>query len=164
MTARFNPYEIAPEFFNHARGAQQAVESSGLDKTIIELIKLRSSQINGCAYCLNMHSIDALKMGEAPARIYVLPGWRESTLYSAKERAVLAFTEALTHVSARGTVEAELEELKKHFDQNEIVAIVNEVAMINLWNRIAVGFGTVHPAESKPESRHAAAAEAARAS
>jgi AhpD family alkylhydroperoxidase len=156
MTARFNPYEIAPDVFKHGQGVQQAIYASGLDRTIIELIKLRASQLNGCAYCLNMHAHDAREMGETEARIYVLGGWRESTLYSPRERAALAFTDAMTHVSSRGTVEPELEELKKLFDDKEVVAIVNQVAMINFWNRIAIGFGTVHPLESRPESRRAA--------
>jgi AhpD family alkylhydroperoxidase len=161
MTARFNPYEVAPDVFNHARGVQQAIEASGLDKTVIELIKLRASQINGCAYCLNMHALDARKLGETEARIYVLAGWRESTLYSPGERAALAFTDAMTHVSSHGPAHAELEELKKHFDEKHVVAIVNQVAMINFWNRVAIGFGTVHPFESKPEARRAASPPAA---
>jgi AhpD family alkylhydroperoxidase len=157
MTARLNPYEVAPDVFKHATGVQQAIEASGLDKTIIELIKLRASQLNGCAYCLNMHAHDALKHGETQARIFVLAGWKESTLYSPRERAALAFTDAMTHVASRGTAEPEVSELKKHFDEKEVVAIVNQVAMINFWNRIAVSFGTVHPFESKPESRRATA-------
>jgi AhpD family alkylhydroperoxidase len=147
MQARLKAIEIAPEISQQAVRLQQAIEAAGVDKPLIELIKIRASQINGCAYCLHMHTRDALAHGETDVRIFLLSAWRESTLFSARERAVLDFTEALTHVAERGAPTALYAELKRHFTDLEVVGLCSAIAMINYWNRIAISFGMVSPRE-----------------
>ena len=147
MKARLNANIIAPELAEQGTRLQQAIEALGLDKSLMELVKIRASQLNGCAFCINMHTRDARKLGETEARIYLLSAWRESTVFSPKERAVLAWTETLTLVAERGAPEELFAELKRHFSDKEIVALTGAVAMINFWNRAAIGFGFVHPAE-----------------
>jgi AhpD family alkylhydroperoxidase len=147
MKARLNALQLAPEIAQQASRLNQTIEASGLDKKLIELVKIRASQINGCAYCLNMHCRDARKLGETEARIYVLAGWRESTLYTPSERAALAWTESLTHLPEKQAPEDQFEELKKHFSEKDIVVLTGLISMINFWNRTAVGLGYVHPAE-----------------
>ena len=114
---------------------------------------MRASQINGCAFCLDMHAKDARKAGESEARLYLLPAWRESPLYTARERAALAWTEALTLVAEKGAPDALYEELKRHFNEKEIVDLTVLIGTINAWNRLAIAFRNVHPDEAK----HAAA-------
>ena len=146
MNARLNPFELAPEVRQQAQKLQQAIEAVGLDKQLGELIKIRASQINGCAVCLHMHTHDARKLGESELRIYMLSAWRESSLYTDKERAVLAYTEAVTEVSRHGAPDAVFDALKPHFSERQIVALTGAIAMINFWNRIAIGFSLPHPA------------------
>lgn len=148
MHPRLNPQELTPDLVSKATSVQLAIEALGLEKSLIELLKIRTSQINGCAYCLNMHTTDARAHGETEARIYVLPAWRESTLYTPRERAALAWAESLTHISERGAPDALYADLKAHFTEKEIVAVTSAIAMMNFWNRMAVAFGTVHPNES----------------
>ncbi len=147
MNARLNPYQAVPEIAEQAKKLQSTIEASGLDKTISELIKIRVSQINGCAFCLHMHTHDARKHGETETRIFVLAGWRESRLFNAKERAALAWAESLTHIAERGAPDALFEDLKANFSDREIAALTTQVAMINLWNRLAIGLHSVHPSE-----------------
>jgi len=147
MRARLNPYQAIPEIAEQAKKLQSTIEASGLDRTISELIKIRVSQINGCAFCLHMHTHDARKHGETETRIFVLAGWRESRLFNAKERAALAWAESLTHIAERGAPDALFEDLKANFSDREIAALTMQVAMINLWNRLAIGLGSVHPNE-----------------
>jgi AhpD family alkylhydroperoxidase len=148
MKERLNAYQVTPELVQQAIRLQEAIDAVGVDKTLAELIKIRVSQINGCAYCLHMHTRDARKLGESEARIYVLSAWRESTMFNAKERAVLAWTEALTHVAERGAPAAIYDELKTMFSDAEIVGLTTAIGMINFWNRVAIGLGSIHPAET----------------
>ena len=145
MKARINAFETAPAVRRAAQELQQAIEAVGLDKQLGELVKIRASQINGCAFCIHMHTRDARKLGETELRIYMLSAWRDSPLYTREERAVLAWTEALTEVSQKGAPEALYEELKAHFSESQIVALTGAIAMINFWNRLAIGFHFVHP-------------------
>ena len=147
MEARLNHQKVAPQILQAAVQLQQAIEATGIEKTLIELIKLRASQINGCAYCLNMHTRDALKLGVSEMRIVLLSAWRESTLYTPRERALLAWVESLTHLPERGAPDAEFEALREHFDEKQLVGLTAAVAMINFWNRVAVGFAQVWPNE-----------------
>lgn len=158
MEARLSTYELAPEITQHGSRLQQAIEATGVDKTLIELIKIRTSQINGCAYCLHLHTRDALAHGESEVRIFVLSGWRESRLFTARERAVLAFTEALTHVAERGAPEQLFAELKRHFSDLEVVGLCNAIAMINYWNRVAISLGYVSPREKSAQAGESATA------
>ena len=143
--------DLVPEIYQAAVKLQQALEAAGLHKHYAELIKIRASQINGCAYCINMHTREARKLGISEWKIYLLSAWRESTVFDEKERAVLAWTEALTRVSERGAPHELYAELARHFSDREIVAINTAVAMINYWNRTTIGFGTVHPTEKTVE-------------
>ena len=106
---------------------------------------MRASQINGCAYCLHMHSADAMKEGESPARLFLLDAWHESALYSPRERAALAWTDALTLVSQTHAPDEVYEEVQRHFSPEETVKLTMLIATINSWNRIAIGFRSAHP-------------------
>lgn len=125
--------------------AQARIEAGGLEYGLIELVKLRASQINGCAYCLHMHSRDARSAGEREERLHLLPAWRESSLFNERERAALGWTEAVTRLAETGAPDAEFEALKAHFTEAEIGSLTLAIAMINLWNRVAVPLRTQHP-------------------
>jgi AhpD family alkylhydroperoxidase len=149
MDPRADTAEHTPDVVKQAIALQAAIEATGIDKTLLELIKIRASQINGCAYCLNMHVRDARKLGEDEMRLHLLAAWRESTLYTPRERAVLAWTESLTFLPERGAPADLYQELKAHFNDKEIAGITSAVAIINFWNRVAVGLAKVWPGEDK---------------
>ena len=115
------------------------------EPSLVELIKMRASQINGCAYCLHMHARDARAKGESEERLYLLDAWRESPLYTDRERAALAWTEAVTLVSQTHAPDDVYEELRGQFSEEEVVKLTVAVATINAWNRIAISFRAVHP-------------------
>ena len=125
--------------------AQARIEAGGLEYSLVELVKLRASQINGCAFCLHMHSRDARSAGEREERLHLLPAWRESSLFNDRERAALGWTEAVTRLEQTGAPDADFEALKVHFSDTEIVDLTLAIAMINLWNRVAVPLRTQHP-------------------
>ncbi len=149
MQTRPNSNDIAPEITKRSAALQEAIDATGLDKRLTALIQVRVSQINGCAFCIHMHTREAKRLGETEMRLYVLSAWRESTLYSPQERAVLAWAEALTHVARHGAPDTLFDELKQHFSDIEIVAITSAVAMINFWNRAAIGLAMVSPHERR---------------
>ncbi len=151
MQPRIDVNQLAPELYRAAVNLQAAIEATGVDKKLFELIKIRASQINGCAFCINMHTLDARKLGISEQRIYLLSAWRESTVFDSRERAILAWTEALTHVSQHGAPQELYDGLKQHFTDQEIVGINAAIAMINFWNRVTVSFGMVHPSEKRAE-------------
>lgn len=145
MTRTINAYGIIPDVFGTARRLNSDIEGLGLDMTLVELVKTRASQINGCAYCVHMHGGDAVKKyGEKPKRLYLLPTWRESPAFDARERAALAYAEAMTHMNDHAAIVQASATLGEHFSEKEVVALTALLAMINFWNRIAVGFGTQH--------------------
>jgi AhpD family alkylhydroperoxidase len=119
---------------------QKEVEASGLEHSLIELIKIRTSQINGCAYCLDMHTKDARAMGETEQRIYTLNAWRETPFFSERERAALAWAEAVTRVGDTHVPDEVYEIAQKQFDERELVALTFAVIAINSWNRLAISF------------------------
>ncbi|MGH7666800.1 MAG: carboxymuconolactone decarboxylase family protein [Candidatus Dormibacteria bacterium] len=131
--------KVMPEAITAMRGLQEVAGGHGLEAKLVELVKLRASQLNGCAYCLDMHSKDALAIGEGEQRLNVLPAWREAPFYSARERAALAWCESLTLLPERGAADEVYDELAQHFSAEEIVALTLEVVAINGWNRLAVG-------------------------
>ncbi len=140
MTQRLNYVKASPGGFKAMRVLQQHVDDCGLDRKLLELVKMRASQINGCAYCLDMHSKDARAAGETEQRLYLLNAWRESPFYSDRERAALAWTEALTRISD-GEVSDELyAEVRKHFSEPELVDLSFAIIAINGWNRLAIPF------------------------
>lgn len=148
MTPRLdNPFKISPAVMKAMLALETAVHGSGLEEGLLHLVKLRASQINGCAYCIHMHATDARKHGETEMRLYMLNGWRESSLYSPRERAALAWTEALTLVAQTGAPDADYELVKAQFDEAEQVNLTMAIGAINAWNRLQVGFRAAHPAD-----------------
>lgn len=139
MTKVTDPYAAAPTLMKQWTAAGFAIEKS-LDKTLVELVKIRSSILNGCANCINMHTVDARAHGESEQRIYLLAAWEEAPVYTDRERAALAWTDALTRLSEGHTQKAAKEALEAHFTAEEQVHLTLLINIINGWNRIAVGF------------------------
>ncbi|ODS54118.1 MAG: carboxymuconolactone decarboxylase [Acidobacteria bacterium SCN 69-37] len=123
-------------------GLQRYVDQAGLERPLLELVKMRASQINGCAYCLDMHSKDARAAGETEQRLYLLNAWRETSLYSPRERAALAWTEALTLISQGDVPDTLYAEVRAQFSEKELVDLSLAVIAINGWNRLAIPFRT----------------------
>jgi AhpD family alkylhydroperoxidase len=121
-------------------GLERAARGGGLELLLLELVKLRASQLNGCAHCLDMHGKDARALGESEQRLDVLAAWRETPYFNARERAALAWCEALTLLPQSGAPEEVFEELERQFEPEEIVALTIQIVAINGWNRLAVGF------------------------
>ncbi|WGS21842.1 MULTISPECIES: carboxymuconolactone decarboxylase family protein [unclassified Bradyrhizobium] len=149
MKPRMNFYQAAPETIKALVAVENQISASGLEQSLIELVKTRASQINGCAYCINMHTEDARKHGETEQRLYLLNAWRESPLYSERERAALAWTEALTLISETHAPDTDYEAVRAHFSETELVNLTALIGTINAWNRIAIGFRAVHPVKVK---------------
>lgn len=147
MTPRLNPSAISPASMEPLLALAASLKASGLEHSLVELVKIRASQINGCAYCLYMHTRQARAAGESEERLYLLDAWRESPLYSDRERAALAWTEALTLVSQTHAPDEVYRELDAHFSDEEKVKLTMQIVTINAWNRIAIGFRSVHPAQ-----------------
>jgi AhpD family alkylhydroperoxidase len=149
MKQRINPYQILPPAARESLLAvEHYIEGSGLERSLIELVKMRASQINGCAYCLDMHSKDARKRGETEQRLYLLNAWEESPLYSPRERAALAWTEAVTKIADSHAPDDVYEEVRRHFSEVETANLTILIAQINLWNRIAISMRSQHPVEA----------------
>lgn len=145
MKPRLNLYEAAPDAMKAMLALETYVRGSGLEHSLIELVKTRASQINGCAYCLDMHTRDARAHGETEQRLYVLAAWRESPLFSARERAALAWTEALTLIADTHAPDDVYEDLRAQFSEAEVAKLSLLIVTINGWNRLAVGARAVHP-------------------
>ncbi|HJT12607.1 MAG TPA: carboxymuconolactone decarboxylase family protein [Dongiaceae bacterium] len=145
MQPRLNPFKFAPDTVKAAQAFEQHLANSGLEQSLYHLVKTRASQINGCAFCIHMHTRDARAHGETEERLYLLDAWRESPLYSDRERAALAWTEALTHISETHAPDDVYDEVRKHFSEQETVNLTMLIGMINLWNRFAIGMRNVHP-------------------
>ena len=155
MTAN-DLFAAAPSLMKSWFGASAAINSS-LDPSLAELVKIRASQINGCANCINMHTAEARAKGESEQRIYLLSAWREAPCYSNRERAALGWTEALTRLSEGHTHEQAYEALKAEFSEEEQVKLTLLINVINGWNRLAVGFGVwLDPSAAKAALRAAA--------
>ena len=148
MKARLNVYQADPSAMKALMVLENFVQSSGLEPSLIDLVKTRASQINGCAYCIHMHTHEARTHGETEERLYLLDAWRESPLYTERERAALAWTEAVTLVSQTHVPDAVYEEARKQFGEEELVKLTVLVATINAWNRIAISFRSVHPVKA----------------
>jgi AhpD family alkylhydroperoxidase len=140
-------------------GVEAYLASCGLERSLLHLVKMRASQINGCAYCLDMHSKDARAAGETEQRLYALNAWAETPFFSARERAALAWTEALTRVSETHAPDGVFQEVRQHFSEAETVNLATLVAMINAWNRLAIGLRAV-PGSYQPAKRAEAATAA----
>jgi AhpD family alkylhydroperoxidase len=128
---------------------EKYIAECGLDHSLLHLLKMRASQINGCAYCIDMHSKDARALGETEQRLYELDAWRETPFYTDRERAALAWTEAVTLVSQTHVPDSVYEEVRKHFSEKEIVDLTLAVMTINAWNRLAISLRAV-PGHYRP--------------
>ena len=158
MTPRLDASKVSPDAYRAIMGLELYVRHSGLESSLIELIKLRASYMNGCAYCVDMHSKDARVDGETEQRIYAVPVWRETPFYSDRERAALAFTEAVTAIGQAGVPDDVYDEAKRFFSQDELVKLTMAIVTINAWNRVAITFRT-EPGTYQPravQSAHAA--------
>lgn len=153
MTKRIEYHKIAPKAISPMRQLEAYLSSSGLEPDLRELVKLRASQINGCAYCIDMHTKDARANGETEQRLYALSAWRETPFYSDRERAALAWTEAITLISENHIPDSLYHDTLRYFTEEELVALTMAVITINGWNRLAISFGS-EPGTYEPVSRH----------
>jgi AhpD family alkylhydroperoxidase len=149
MKPRLQFFNAEPELMKHVLAFNEAVEKSGLETSLLHLVKLRASQINGCAYCVDMHTREARQDGESEQRVHLVSAWRESPLYSDRERAALAWTETLTALAGNHVEDASYDEVRQHFGEAEMVRLSVAIGMINVWNRLCTGFRAVHPVEAK---------------
>jgi AhpD family alkylhydroperoxidase len=149
VTPRLNPFAAAPAPMQKWLDFSKGILQTGLEESLMELVEIRASQLNGCAVCLHMHTAAARKRGESEERLYLLDAWRESPLYSARERAALAWTEALTLVSETHAPDETYQALQAQFTPEEQVALTLLIVTINGWNRIQVGFRAVHPVKKR---------------
>jgi AhpD family alkylhydroperoxidase len=147
MMQRLNPFTAAPEGVAALTNVENYLQHCGLDRKLMALVKTRVSQINGCAYCLHLHTEEARKLGESDMRLHLLDAWRESHLYSQRERAALAWAESLTNISTTHAPDEVYAELRRHFSERELADLSIAIAMINSWNRLAIGVRAVHPAD-----------------
>ncbi|WP_372785366.1 carboxymuconolactone decarboxylase family protein [Phenylobacterium sp.] len=145
MTARMNPLAKAQKALEPMLALEAYFKTCSLEPSLMHLVKIRASQINGCAYCLHMHTLEARKDGEGEARIYLLDAWRESGLYTPRERAALTWTETLTEVSTTHAPDADYEAAVAQFGEQEMIDLTLVITNINAWNRICVGFRAHHP-------------------
>jgi AhpD family alkylhydroperoxidase len=153
MERRIDFGKAAPDGISALRTLEKYIRQSGLEPALLELVKMRASQINGCAYCLDMHSKDARARGETEQRLYVLPSWREAPFYSERERAALAWTEALTLISGNDVPDDVYQHALQHFSEKELVDLSLAIIAINGWNRLAIPFrspvGSYQPAVTR---------------
>ncbi|HEY5782758.1 MAG TPA: carboxymuconolactone decarboxylase family protein [Lysobacter sp.] len=143
MQPRLDFYKASPNAAKAMLALEGAVNKLGLDPGLLDLVKLRASQINGCAYCVDMHSSDARKRGESERRLYAVTVWRETPFFTPRERAALAWTEALTRIADTNAPDADYELLSSEFSEQERVDLTLAINAINSWNRLAIGFRSV---------------------
>ena len=153
MSQRLEYQSASPEAFKAMLHLEQQIHHLGLEESLLERVKSRASQINGCAYCLDMHSKDARAEGETEQRLYCLPAWRETDFYTERERAALAWTEAVTSISTQHVSDELFQDARKHFSEDELAHLTLAVVAINGWNRFAIAFhkkaGTYEPPARK---------------
>lgn len=156
MEARFNPYTAAPGAYKAMSGLEQYLHTCGLEESLLHLIKLRVSQINGCAFCLDMHWKDLRTIGESEQRLYSLDAWRECPWYSDRERAALAWAEAVTLVTNGHVPDALYQQTRSHFNEKELTDLTLAITTINAWNRISIASrtppGTYQPAKAAKQN------------
>ncbi len=146
MMARFDPFYSPGEAIQAVEALENYVQGCGLDVGLLELIKTRASQINGCAFCIDMHTREARNLGETEQRLACLDAWQKADIYSDREKAALAWTEAVTLVSETHVPDAVYAEASNHFSADDLVKLTVAVGLINTWNRIAIGFHVDVPA------------------
>lgn len=143
MKARLDYSKVEPKALKAMLALESYVNASGLELSLRELVKIRASQLNGCAYCLDMHTKDARAEGETEQRIYALSAWRETPFFTDRERAALEWTEAVTLIADVHISDELYESMLEHFTESEIIVLEMAIIAINGWNRLAVSFGTV---------------------
>ncbi|PWR12415.1 alkylhydroperoxidase [Micromonospora acroterricola] len=144
---RMNPGEVAPQAYQAVMGMEKYVQKN-VDRTVLELVKLRASMINGCAFCVDMHSRDALANGESSRRLFAVAAWRESTFFDERERAALELTDAVTRLGEHGVPDEVWDAAAKVWSERELADLVVAIATINVWNRIAVTMRLEPPAQA----------------
>ena len=149
MEARLDFYKASPDAIKAIVAMESAVAKLGLEPALQELLKLRASQINGCAFCVDMHSSDARKKGETERRLFALTVWRETPFFTPRERAALAWTEAVTLIAETHAPDDLYEDVRAHFSESETVNLTMLIGSINAWNRIAISFRAIHPVRAK---------------
>ncbi len=140
MKARMEYWKVSPGGYKALMSLEGYLRESGLDKQLLHMVKLRASQINGCAYCIDMHWKDARAAGDSEQRLYGLDAWRESPYYTDRERAALEWTEALTNITDGHAADGVYDAVRSHFSEKELVDLTWAIAGINAWNRVAIGF------------------------
>ena len=145
MKQRLQFFARAPELMKAVSALNKAVEECGLEEGLMHLVKLRASQINGCSYCVEMHSREARRDGETETRLYLVAAWKESPLFSERERAAFAWTEAVTLIAGNGVPDALYASTLEHFSEEELVKLSVALGMINIWNRLCIPFHAIHP-------------------
>jgi AhpD family alkylhydroperoxidase len=158
MKRRIDALKVAPEAYKAMANLESYIRQSGLEGSLLNLIKMRASQINGCAYCIDMHSKDARAAGETEQRLYELDAWREAPFYSERERAALAWTEAVTLVNQGQVPDDVYETVRKQFSEKELVDLTMAVVQINAWNRFAISFRAVPGTYQPTAHAHSAGA------
>jgi AhpD family alkylhydroperoxidase len=159
MEERIKFEKLAHEPLHSLLAIEKYLDHSSIEPKLLHLVKMRASQINGCAYCLDMHSKDARSLGETEQRLYELNAWRETPFYSDRERAALEWTEALTLISQTHAPDESYEKLRAQFSEQEIVDLTYAIGAINFWNRLAISMrtvpGTYQPAQKSSAQAHA---------
>ena len=146
---RLDVRKVCPDLFKAMASLQNYVDASGLERKLLDLAEIRASQINGCAYCIVMHTNDARKHGESDEWMHLLNAWREAPVYSARERVALAWTEAVTKVSDSHVPDEVYDEARRHFSEKELVDLTAAVIAINAWNRAAIAFRATPPLKTE---------------
>ena len=147
---RLNYYKVRPEAMRAMRGLGQYQAQGAIELSLLELVRLRASQINHCGFCIDMHTRDARRAGEQEQRLYCLSAWHDAPFYSDRERAALAWTEALTHIADGPVSDALYDATREHFSEAELVDLTMAIVTINGWNRIAHAFGAVPGSYREP--------------
>ncbi len=153
MEMRLDPRKVAPEVFRAMFALETAVKATGLESNLLNLVKLRVSQINGCAYCIDMHSKDLRAEGESEERLYLLDAWRETDFYSDRERAALAWAEAVTLIANSHVPDDVYEQARQQFTDDELTKLTLAVVAINGWNRFSIAFRAI-PGKYQPTRQH----------
>jgi AhpD family alkylhydroperoxidase len=145
MTPRLNVFHAAPEGAKAMMEVEKSLQNSGLEASLQDLVRLRASQINGCAFCIHMHVTEALKHGEDAMRLQLLDGWRDSPVYTDRERAAPNWTEALTRIAKSHAPDEAFDQLREQFSDGEIAYLTLLIGQINAWNRIQISLRAIHP-------------------
>lgn len=148
MKPRLQFFNAAPELMKQVRALNKAVDECGLEKSLLHLIKLRASQINGCSFCVDMHSREAREDGETEQRLYLVSAWKESPLFTDRERAAFTWVETVTLISNGGVSDELYRKTLEHFSEEELVKLTVATSMINTWNRLCVSFHAIHPMQA----------------